>query len=138
IAARLLPAYGIEVAADLVTDWSELVGTVDAEVRALLAEVRAGGVRVALVSNATTRLEDDLAVLGVAGEVDVVVSSARLGVAKPEPAFYFAAAQLAEVEAHRCLFVDDAAVHVEVAQAVGMQGHLFQGAAGLRAALDGD
>lgn len=135
VAARLLPDYGIEVAADLVSEWSGIVGTVDAQVRAALAEVREAGARVALMSNATTRLEDELEVLGLAGEFDAVVSSARLGVAKPEPAVYFAAAQLVETDVARCLFVDDTAINVEVAQAVGMQGHVFDGAEGLRAAL---
>ncbi|MQA05159.1 MAG: HAD-IA family hydrolase [Streptosporangiales bacterium] len=136
VAVQLLPEYCIEVATDLVADWSGLVGAVDPQVRALLAEVRAAGVRVVLMSNATTRLEDELEVLGIAGDIDIVVSSARLGVAKPEPAAYFAAAQLAEADVTRCLFVDDAAINVEVAQAVGMQGHVYTGADELRTALE--
>lgn len=135
VAAELLPEHGIEVAAELVAAWSGLVGAVDRQVREVLAEARAAGVRVVLVSNATTRLEDELEVLGLTSEVDVVVSSARLGIAKPEPAIYFAAAQLAEVDVADCLFVDDTAINVEVAQAVGMKGHLFADADGLRAAL---
>jgi putative hydrolase of the HAD superfamily len=46
----------------------------------LLAAVRAR-VPVALVSNGSTRLEDDLDLLGVSRVVDVVVNSARVGVA---------------------------------------------------------
>lgn len=136
IAVALLPEYGIDVVADLVADWSQSFGSVDRDVRALLAEVRAAGVRVAIVSNATTRLEADLAALGLTDEVDAVVNSARLGVAKPEPTFYFAAAKLAEAEVERCLFVDDTKVNVDVANAVGMHGFAYTDAAGLRAELE--
>lgn len=132
VAVALLPDYGIDVASDLVADWSESMGAVDTQVRAVLAALRRDGVRVALVTNATTRLESELAVLGIDVELDVVVSSARLGVAKPEPSFYFAAAQLAETDVARCLFVDDTPVNVEVAQAVGMQGLVFAGVDELR------
>lgn len=136
IAVRLLPDHGIDVVADLVADWSESFGTVDKDVRALLAEVRAAGVRVAIATNATTRLEADLAALGLAEEVDAVVSSARLGVAKPDPTFYFAAAKLVDVEVERCLLVDDTKVNVDVANAVGMHGYQHTEAAGLRAELE--
>lgn len=135
VAVELLPTYGVEVASDLVADWSESVGEVDTEVRALLRAARGVGVRVVLVTNSTTRVGSELAVLGIDADVDLVVSSAHLGVAKPEPSFYFAAAQLAEVDVERCLFVDDTAVNVEVAEAVGMQGYVFEGPAGLREVL---
>jgi putative hydrolase of the HAD superfamily len=136
IAVALLPEHGIDVVADLVADWSEPFGSVDPDVRALLAEVRASGVRVAIASNATTRLEADLAALGLAGDVDAVVSSARLGVAKPEPTFYFAAAKMVDTEAERCLFVDDTQLHVDVAKAVGMYGFHYTDVAALRAEFE--
>lgn len=136
IAVALLPDYGIDVVADLVADWSESFGAVDADVRALLASVRETGVRVAIVSNATTRLEADLAALGLATEVDTVVNSARLGVAKPEPTYYFAAAKLVDAEVERCLFVDDTQLYVDVANAVGMHGYHYSDAAGLRGELE--
>lgn len=135
VAAALLPTYGIEVAADLVADWSEPRGSVDEDVRALVTRVRAAGVTVALTSNATTRLESDLDALDLTDVLDVVVSSARLRVAKPEPAFYFAAAQLAGVEVDRCLFVDDRAINVDVARAVGMQAHVYVDLADLEKTL---
>jgi putative hydrolase of the HAD superfamily len=136
IAVALLPDHGIDVVADLVADWSQSFGSVDPDVRALLAEVRASGARVAIVSNATTRLEADLAALGLADDVDAVVNSARLGVAKPEPTFYFAAAKMVDAEAERCVLVDDIQVNVDVAKAVGMHGFHYTDAATLRAELE--
>lgn len=136
IAVALLPDHGIDVVADLVADWSESFGAVDRDVRALLRESRAAGLRVAIATNATTRLEADLAALGLTDDVDAVVSSARLGVAKPEPTFYFAAAKLVDAEVERCLLVDATKVNVDVANAVGMHGYQYTDAAGLRAELE--
>ncbi|MGH3096745.1 MAG: HAD family hydrolase [Streptosporangiales bacterium] len=138
VAAALLPVYGMDVATGLVADWSAPVGTVDEGVRELLAGVRASGVRVGICTNGTTRLEQDIAALGLVDDVDAVVSSAALGVAKPEPAYFFAAALMLEVEAERCVFVDDTQVNVDVAKAVGMRAHLYEGVEGLRAAIGQD
>lgn len=137
VAAALLPTYGMDVATGLVADWSTPVGAVDEQVRELLAEVRSSGVRVGICANGTTRVEQDIAALGLADDVDAVVSSAALGVAKPEPAYYFAAALMLGVEADRCLFVDDTQVNVDVAKAVGMRAHLYENVNGLREALLG-
>jgi HAD superfamily hydrolase (TIGR01509 family) len=57
---------------------------------------------------------------------DQVVEAARLGVLKPDPeAFRLAAAEIGE-NPERCLFVDDLAVNLEGAAAVGMQTLLFE------------
>lgn len=116
-------------AADLVAAWSAGAGAVDEEVAALLAPVPGP---VVLVTNATTRLESDVDALGLAAHVDGIVSSARLGVAKPDPGIYLAAAREARTPPERCLFVDDSAANVAVAEALGMTGHHFTGVAGLR------
>jgi putative hydrolase of the HAD superfamily len=103
---------------------------VDEDVCSLLDEVR-GRVRVALFSNATTRLEDDMAACGVAERVDVVLNSCRLGLRKPDPAAFEAAAAALDVAPARCLFVDDSAANVDGARAAGMRAELFIDAAGL-------
>ena len=57
---------------------------------------------------------------------DQVVEAARLGVLKPDPeAFRLAAAEIGEAP-ERCLFVDDLAVNLDGAAAVGMQTLLFE------------
>ena len=57
---------------------------------------------------------------------DQVVEAARLGVLKPDPeAFRLAAAEIGETP-ERCLFVDDLAVNLDGAAAVGMQTLLFE------------
>jgi putative hydrolase of the HAD superfamily len=135
VTAELAASFGPERAAAVVAEWSALTGELDAEVAGLLAGVRAHGVPVVLVSNATTRLEADVERLGIGDHVDHVVSSARVGVAKPHPRIYRLAAAAAGVPVERCLFVDDAVANVDAARALGMTALLFEGAAGLRELL---
>ena len=59
--------------------------------------------------------EEDLASLG-----DAVLLSERLGVRKPEPAAYLAAADSLGVETSRCVFVDDLRRNTTAASALGM------------------
>ncbi len=134
VAADLADAHGPDRAAAVVGAWSALTGEVDPAVAGLLGGVRPE-VPVVLVTNATTRLEADLARLGVTGLVDHVVSSARVGVAKPDPRIYRLAAARAGVPAARCLFVDDSAGNVEAARSLGMTGLHFDGPDRLRTAL---
>ncbi|HXM55944.1 MAG TPA: HAD-IA family hydrolase [Candidatus Dormibacteraeota bacterium] len=135
IASELAAACGSAArAAELVERWSRDVGRIDDEVLELLVGAQRT-VPVVLVTNATTRLERDLARLGVAGAIHRVANSCRIGGAKPEPAIYRAAADLAGVPAERCLFVDDTPGHVRAAEALGMTGLVYRDATDLRRAL---
>lgn len=77
---------------------------------------------VVLVTNATSDLEEDLLSLGLSDLADHVVSSARVGVVKPDRAIYDIAVERAGVPGERCLFVDDRLENVEAAAALGMTG----------------
>ncbi|MBB6171760.1 putative hydrolase of the HAD superfamily [Nocardiopsis mwathae] len=135
VAADLTEGCGSrERAAALVARWSALRPEVDTGVLALLNAVRQRA-RVVLVSNATTRLEEELHALGLADAADAVISSSRLGVAKPDPAIYSAAAAAAQVPLDACLFVDDTAANVEAARGLGMAGLHYTGAEALRDVL---
>jgi putative hydrolase of the HAD superfamily len=135
VAADLAEACGsAKRARALVDAWNSLQGKVDQAVREILAALR-GKVPVGLVSNATTRLEEDLDKLNLFGLVDFVISSARVGVAKPDADVYLKAAQRAGVPAGRCLFVDDTARNVAGAHAVGMMGLHYRNVDDLRSAV---
>ncbi|MFC4498374.1 MULTISPECIES: HAD family hydrolase [Streptomyces] len=92
----------------------------DETVVALLRRARTR-VPLVLVSNATTGLEADLAAMGLTDLADDVVSSARVGLAKPDPRILQLAAARAGVRPERCLFVDDTEENVEAAAALGMR-----------------
>lgn len=130
VAADLAAAFGRARAAAVVADWTALAGEVDSAVAEALTAARSR-MPVVLVTNATTRLEADLAVLGVDELVDHVVSSARVGFAKPDPRIYRLAAQRAGASPARCLFVDDSAGNVDAARSLGMTGLLYDGPARL-------
>jgi len=120
VAADLADACGsTDRALALVTAWSDLLPRVDHEVVALLTSAREVAT-VALASNATTRLERDLARQGLDALADIVVNTARIGVAKPDPRVYLIAAERVGAPVGRCLFIDDTAANVSAAREVGM------------------
>ena len=65
---------------------------------------------------------------------DIVVSGEEK-LLKPDPAIYYRALDRFGLKPAQALFVDDRQINVEGAEAVGMQGHLFTGADGLRSRL---
>ena len=65
------------------------------EVDGVLRELRARGVRLVVVSNWDVSLHEVLARTGLAALVDGAVTSAELGVAKPDPAIFAAALEVA-------------------------------------------
>ncbi|MFD8410860.1 HAD family hydrolase [Streptomyces sp. NPDC059650] len=123
------------VARELGTAFAEAPFRADEAVVALLRRARAH-MPLVLVTNATEELEADLVTLGLADLAHHVVSSARVGVAKPDHRIYEIAAERAGVAVSRCLFVDDRAENVEAAVAIGMTGVHYRELADLSAALD--
>ncbi|GAA3303001.1 HAD family hydrolase [Streptomyces cinereospinus] len=106
----------------------------DAAVVSLLRRARTR-VPLVLVTNASVALEADLDGLGLSDLADHVVSSARVGLVKPDPRIYRIAADLAGVPLDRCLFVDDTLDNVRGAAVLGMNAVHFREVADLERAL---
>lgn len=117
-----------------VTAWADRTPVVNLELVALLTRVR-DLVPVALVSNGTTRLEQDLARQGLDTLAHTVVNTARVGVVKPDPEIYRIAAARVRTTVERCLFIDDIAENVTVAREVGMTGLHYRHLDDVRTAL---
>jgi putative hydrolase of the HAD superfamily len=101
-----------------------------------LGRLRAGGVRLVVVSNWDISLHAALADAGIAPLLDGVVSSAEVGSAKPEGAIFAAGLALAGVAADRAVHVGDSyAEDVVGARAAGIEPVLLvrRDAAGLLA-----
>ncbi|MFF2082387.1 HAD family hydrolase [Nocardia sp. NPDC058176] len=94
---------------------------VDEQVADLLTRARTR-MPLVLVTNAMDNLDDHLAQLQLTDFADAVVSSAVVGVAKPDPRIYEIAAAAAGAAPDRCLFIDDRPANVTAAQALGMTG----------------
>ena len=130
VAGELAGRFGRAAAAGAVSRWSASAGEVDEEVLAVVRGLR-GQCRVALLSNATTRLRADLDRLGLTGVLDEVFSSAELGLAKPDADVFRVVCARLGVAPSECGFVDDTAGHVRAAEAVGLVGHRYVSPAGL-------
>ncbi len=102
-----------------------LNGEVRPEMVAALVRVRNAGYRTACLTNnilATTGgpAERERHVHEVMGLFDVVVESSKVGIRKPERAFYEIACSSLGVQPDECVFLDDLGVNLKPARAMGM------------------
>lgn len=89
----------------------------------LIAEAKAAGVKVALVSNASR--ESLNAVLnhgmpGLAAQVDLIVSGADVAAKKPSPDPYLHALRALNLSAGQCIALEDSAMGLKAATAAGI------------------
>jgi putative hydrolase of the HAD superfamily len=85
-------------------------------------------VRVALLSNATTGLEEHLERLGLGGLFDPVINSSRVGLRKPDPEVFCHALHVLDVPPQRVLFIDDKERNTVVAGELGIPSIVFESA----------
>ncbi len=116
---------GADRARALVRELDEYRGEIDPVVLAFVRDVRAAGLPVALASNATAELAEDLVAFGIAGDLDAVVNSSLIGVHKPAPEFFRAACEAVGVPPKHCLFVDDTDRNVRGARAAGLSAYRY-------------
>ncbi|MEW6516167.1 MAG: HAD-IA family hydrolase [candidate division FCPU426 bacterium] len=86
---------------------SERVWRLFPETREVLAACRGRGAVVGIVSNWDSRLERICAGLGLTPQVDFILASAVVGVAKPDPGIFRLALQRAGVAADEALHIGD-------------------------------
>ena len=92
------------------------------EVPAALERLRAGGARLAVVSNWDVSLHDVLERTHLRGLVDAVVISAELGAAQPDPAIFRAALERLGASAAEAMHVGDSVeADVAGARAAGLE-----------------
>src|SRR6266540_1791513 len=128
----VLAACGVDPEPGLVAELLEL------ERRALLTRVhlyedsipvlralRARGVRTALVSNCSRSTRPVVDHLGLEREMDAIVLSFEVGVAKPDAGIYRAALDALGARPEEAVFVDDQAAYCEGAEALGIRSFLI-------------
>ena len=130
---RLVEEFG-ELALPAAEAWAAGRGVVDDEMVELVRRLRAQ-LPVGLLSNATDRLREDLEHHGLHEAFDVVLCSAELRLAKPDPAIFVHAAAAIGQPPEACFFADDLAVNVEGAHSVGMRAAVFTSRGELEAEL---
>ncbi|MDE0221125.1 MAG: HAD-IA family hydrolase [Spirochaetaceae bacterium] len=134
VARRLAAQTDAATARSAVAAWSTGRGVVDTAALRVLQAARSASA-LGLVTNATTRLEDDLARLSLSDAFDLVVNSSAVGCAKPSRCFHEHAARRCGCERGAVLFVDDRPENVEAAIAFGFHGHLYRDPETLRRLL---
>jgi putative hydrolase of the HAD superfamily len=134
VGEELARIHGADAAA-VAEAWGATPWRIDLEVIDLVRATRSR-VPVALLSNASTRLEEDLERSGILEEFDAVVGSAAIGVTKPDPAAFLAAADRLGAAPSGCLVVDDVEANVAGARAAGMRAEVYVGPDQLRSLLE--
>ncbi|MCH7983464.1 MAG: HAD-IA family hydrolase [Chloroflexi bacterium] len=114
--------------------WSGRTGELAIEVLEIVRECKSK-LPVALMTNATSKLNQDLESLGIADLFDHVINASEIGSIKPEPEIYLHALKIARIDPHEAFFTDDMPENVEAAERLGYVGHVFETAEGLRSAL---
>ena len=114
--------------------WSSRTGELVPEVLEIVRECKSR-LPVALMTNATSKLNQDLESLGIADLFDHVINASEVGSVKPESEIYLYALKLVGIEPHEAFFTDDMRENVEVAAQLGYVGHVFETPEGLRTAL---
>ena len=99
--------------------WSRLWNDIDGDVIDLARRLRSR-YRVGVLSNTTTMLEEQvLAPNGILDMWDVIINSARIGIAKPDVGIYEAAARAVGAAPGECIHIDDLENNVLGAEAAG-------------------
>lgn len=144
-----IPAYWARLADELGASWSPATvhalwvadfrswlslapGTLD-----LIAELHAGGTRVALLSNAGFDFAGPFRFSPMAQYFERMFVSAEMNTVKPDPAIYLEVADELGITPQQLVFIDNKSVNTDAAAALGATVHHFTAVAGLRSFLEG-
>lgn len=112
--------------------WADVATTVDDELLAELDHLRATGVTVAILTNGTDTVADEVAALGLPDRFDAIFNSADLGVAKPDPKVFERVCEALSVQPAAVFFTDDSPGKLTGARALGMRAEPYTGLTAFR------
>ena len=92
-------------------------------------------VRCVGATNYPVWVDEVAARFGLARWLEEIWASCRIGVRKPDEAFYRRMLDDLDVEPWECLFIDDREINCDAAERLGMRAHRFSGVEGLRERL---
>jgi putative hydrolase of the HAD superfamily len=127
IRRELSAMAGHDAMEEISQEWVECWRGLDRDMVDLINALRRR-YRVGMISNATLTLEDELENHhGIYHLFEVVVNSARVGVAKPDVRIYLHAAEALGLEPAVCLHIDDLARNVAGAREAGFHALQYDG-----------
>ncbi len=100
--SAVISYYGLEK-----TPWHSEDETLHADARAVLEELAGRGYRLGILANQPSGVTERLASWGVAELFSVIASSAELGVAKPDPAIFRKALEMAFCSPSQAVMIGD-------------------------------
>ena len=124
-----------KLVADLVSIDAAAWTTIRPDAATLLADLRAAGTRIAILSNMPVDLAAEARNADWAQYIDDWFFSGEMGVAKPAPEIYLRAAAGLGVDPAMIVFIDDRQVNVSAAIAAGWDGRLWTSGAATRGLL---
>ncbi len=119
IRMNLTVQFGSSVAERAEAGWSESSGEIDREVLNFFTGFKSNA-RLALLTNATSRLKQDLSRLGIWEEFDEIFNSSEIGFAKPDFQIFRHAVDALDCDKSEILFIDDSSTNVMAAQKFGL------------------
>ena len=97
-----------------------LAGDVRPQMLAALQTIKANGLKQGCLTNNFSAMERAGPRSGILDLFDAVIESSKVGVRKPEPAFYEMACKILEIEPPEAVMLDDLGVNLKPAREMGM------------------
>lgn len=117
-------------------DWGSQTPVVDSEVLEVVRDLRRVGMTVAILTNGTDTIPEEVTVQGIVGDFDAIYNSAEIGYIKPDPrAFQYVLDKLG-LSGAEVFFTDDSESKLSGARELGLTVHRYRGVASLRVALN--
>jgi FMN phosphatase YigB (HAD superfamily) len=113
------------LAAQAVKDWSSFPGKVDHRYLEYLKN-QFPILPVAVLTNGTSRLHQDLMTLGISDRFFRIFNSAEIGVCKPDKNVFIHVVEAFQCEPTEVFFIDDSLSHVNAARELGIVTHHYR------------
>ena len=120
---------------DAAREWLSAPGVIDQMMLAEVDALRRRGLCVALLTNGTDTIVDELAALHLQGCFDAVFNSSSIGYAKPDPRVFRHVCDALRVQPSDVFFADDSLVNVAAAVDAGLAAAHFVNVESFRDAL---
>jgi putative hydrolase of the HAD superfamily len=117
------------------SEWADWPPEVDLAMLDLADELRARGLTVAVLTNGTNTIAEEVAEQGIACRVDHVFNTAEIGHAKPDVRAFRHVLDVLDLPGEAVFFTDDSPGKLAGAVELGMHAHVFVGLPDLRATL---
>lgn len=120
---------------DAANEWGEQIPRVDQPILQLMDILRNRGITVAILTNGTDTISDEVVSQGIWEHVDHVFNSASIGYIKPDQRIFKHVLEALDFKGPEVIFTDDSQSKLCGADELGFKTHHFLGVEPLREAL---